>query len=151
VHIRAALRVIYLPDLTRSQLVAGAVNRGRGRRLRGDPRPLFDHAATHAGAVELPGERGVARVHVRFDQQVIGRVVAELEIDNWGEHRRIHARPLARLVVADAIGVFSPLKDRKTRVERGLESGRAHLAHAAAHTGDRLVADDDQPLLVTGL
>src|SRR5690606_31042911 len=78
-------------------------------------------------------------------------VVAELEIDNWGEHRRIHARPLARLVVADAIGVFSPLKDRKTRVERGLESGRAHLAHAAAHTGDRLVADDDQPLLVTGL
>src|SRR5690606_10961651 len=95
VHIRAADRPVHLPDLPWTELVAGAIDRRRGSGLRGDLRALFDDAAAHAGAVELPRQAGVVRVDIRFDQQVIGRVVLELEIDNWRVDRRVQARPLA--------------------------------------------------------
>jgi len=79
-HVRAADGIIHLPDLARRQLRVGAVDRRRGRGLVADDRAFFLHAAVHARAVELPGERGVAGVVVGFDQQVIGRVVLEPEV-----------------------------------------------------------------------
>ena len=59
------------------------------------------------------------------------------------------ARPFALFIITHAIGVLHPFQNRVPAIKRGLERRRRHLAHAAAHPRNRLVAHNDQPLFVT--